>query len=130
MALRVQDFESVTTANSVEQLEEALQKRYRDGVNSFWLSHDAETKPSISMLMKSDLAYLHYFPNDSHPGFASVGTVSELPQHKATTFFLDSPDQAQEILNSSIVPLSKALEVAKEFFASKDLPGHIKWSEL
>ena len=43
---------------------------------------------------------------------------------------MDSPDQAQEVLNSSVVPFNKAVEVAKEFFLSEEMPVAIDWLEL
>ncbi len=99
-------------------------------MNSFWLSHSDGTKPSLSMLVRGDLACLHYFPDDSHPGVSSIGEVAALKPGGTTIFFIDNPDQEQEILNSSVIHFAKAIEVAKEFFACKGLPRSIKWFEL
>jgi len=129
MTLRIQDFENTRNADDVNELERALRVRH-DDANSFWLSHGKETKPALSILVRGDLAYLHYFPDDSHPGFSSIGAVRELKRDGTTTFFLDTPEQEQEIVNSSIVSFSEAVKVAKEFFISKDLPEAIKWFEL
>jgi len=129
MSLRVQDFENTTHAASLRDVETAINKRF-GGVNSFWLSHDDEKSPALSMLVRDDLAYLLYFPNDSHPGFASVGDVTELKRGESTIFFLDTPQQEQEILNEFVIHFSKAVEVVKEFFASKDRPRTIQWFEL
>jgi hypothetical protein len=129
MTVRIQDFESTRNAKDVNELERALRSRHGDA-NSFWLSHGEETKPALSILVRGDLAYLHYFPNDSHPGFASIGTVRELKPDHTTTFFLDTPDQEQEIMNNSIVSFSEAVQAAKAFFISKDLPAAIRWVEL
>ena len=53
-----------------------------------------------------------------------------LPPQGTTLFFMDSPDQEQEVLNSSVVPFSKAIEVANEFLFSEEMPRAIKWFEL
>lgn len=129
MALRVEDFYDDCDVTSAVELESALQKRY-GSANSFWLSHDREKYPSISLLVKGDLATVTYFPHDDHPGFTSVGNIEGLDPDGVTVFYLDSPTQEQEVLNASVVPFSTALEVAKEFFRSKELPRAIKWFEL
>lgn len=129
MTLRVQDFTSTIQVGNVDELETALQRRF-DGVNSFWLSHSEGTKPSLSILVRDDLACLHYFPDDSHPGFSSIGEVARLKPSGTTIFYMDNPDQEQEILNTAVIHFVRAIEVAREFFACKDLPSAIKWFEL
>ena len=47
-----------------------------------------------------------------------------------TAFYLDTPDQKQEIFNRSIVPVLRAIDAAQEFLVSKDLPRAIEWFEL
>jgi hypothetical protein len=95
MNMRVEDFGGAHKASNISQLETVLKKRYSPGVNGFWLSHDNEKYPSVSLLVKGDLGCLHYFPTDSHPGFLSIGSVQELKPDEATIFFLDNPDQAR-----------------------------------
>ncbi len=129
MTVRIQDFAAITNVNTISELEQLLQKRYCNDANSFWLSHNDESKPSMSLLVKGDIAYLHYFPSESHPGFASSRNDENLIDG-TTIFFLDSPDQEQEILNSSVVSFAQALKAATEFFYSKNLPKSINWSEL
>lgn len=130
MNMRIEDFEGAYEASDISELEMVLQKRYGPGVNGFWLSHDNEKYPSVSLLVRGDLACLHYFPADSHPGFLSVGSIQELKPDESTIFFLDNPNQEQEIPNSSVISFYEAVEVAKGFFASKELPGSIEWLEL
>jgi hypothetical protein len=130
MNMRIEDFAGAYEASNTSELERLLQKRYGPGVNSFWLSHDDEKYPSVSLLVKGDLACLHYFPADTHPGFLSIGSVQELKPDEATTFFLNNLDQEQEMPNGSVIQYSKAVEVAKVFFASKELPRSIEWLEL
>ena len=130
MAMRVEDFYDAHDVASITDLESALNKRYGQGVNSFWLSHAREKGPVISLLVKGDLATLTYFPGRDHPGFTSIGKMEGLNPDENTILYLDNPDQAQEIPNTSIVPFSTALEVSKEFFNSRNLPTAIQWFEL
>jgi hypothetical protein len=130
MSMKIEDFGGAHDANSASELEKILQKRYGSGANGFWLSHDNERSPAISLLVKGDLACLHYFPDELHPGFLSVGAIEELTPSETTTFFLDTPDQEQELPNSAVIRFSKAVEVAKDFYASKELPRSIRWLEL
>jgi hypothetical protein len=130
MNMRIWDFEGAHEASNISQLETVLQKRYRLGVNGFWLSHDNERYPCVSLLVNGDLACLHYFPTEPHPGFLSQGSLQELNPDEWTIFFLDNPDQEQEMPNSSVIHFSKAVEVARDFFSSKELPISIEWLEL
>ena len=128
--MRVEDFYGASDVASITDLESVLRRRYGRGVNSFWLSHADEKNPTLSMLVKGELATLTYFPQESHPGFTSIGKMEGLDPDEMTIFYLDTPEQEQEIMNSSVVAFSSAVEAAKEFFNSRNLPTAIKWSEL
>jgi hypothetical protein len=128
--MRVQDFTQILEANNKTELEAALTKRYQNGVNGFWLSRDANKYPVLSILVKGDLASVHYFPKERHPGFTPVGKIEGLKPGGTTTFFLDTISQKQEVLNDAIVPFTAALTAAKEFLFSKELPQSIEWLEL
>jgi hypothetical protein len=127
--MRVDDSKGTYQTRTSSELETVLQKRYGPGVNSFWLTHDGEKYPAVALLVKGDLACLHYFPKDSHPGFLSIGSAEELTPDEATIFQLDNLDQA-EMPNSSVVHFHQAVEAAKDFFASKELPKSVQWIEL
>jgi hypothetical protein len=127
--LRVDDFNHTVMVSDEEALERALRVRYADA-NSFWLTHDHEKNPAVSILVRGELAYVHYFPSESHPGFASVGSCENVARAGSTIFFMDSVNQEQEILNASVVPFSKALKAATEFFSHKELPSCLEWTEL
>jgi len=130
MALLVADFYEVCHVTSIRELEVALGRRYGPCANHFWISHDQEKNPTLAMFVKGDLASLTYFPNDSHPGFTSIGAIEGLNPDETSIFYMDSPTQEQEVLNSSIVTFPTALNVAREFFSSKELPRAIQWFEL
>jgi hypothetical protein len=76
------------------------------------------------------LANLHFFPPGDHPGFHSVGHVTNVDVRKNTTFFMNSIEEPEEVPNDAVVPFSDALAAAKEFFASQELPRSVDWFEL
>ena len=127
--MRIEDYDSDREATDPTDIDAALSKRHGDGLNSFWLSHGAEEFPVINILVKGDLAYVHYFPKDRHPGFASAAKVLG-PRPDETSIFFEYPTEKMWILNSALIPFSDALKAAQEFAASKTMPKCIQWSEL
>jgi hypothetical protein len=127
--MKLEDFASVVDVRSEEDLETVLRKTYENDANAFWMSHNSSKYPVLSVLVRGELACLHYFPKDRHPGFRSVGEVAQLKRSGTSTFFTRRAEK-QEVLNDSIVPFSAALTVAKEFFHGDDLPKSIRWFEL
>jgi immunity protein Imm1 of predicted polymorphic toxin system len=129
--MNIQDMmnnESVVISN--DELERVLSKRYDGGVNAFWLSRTKKSTPVLLILINRDLANLHYFPPGDHPGFHSVGHISSLPPGGRTIFFMNSPDEEEEVPNNAIVPLKDALAAAGDFFKSQELPPSVEWFEL
>ena len=107
-----------------------LRKREGDGVNCFWLwSNNSET-PILIIHVNKDLATLHYFPSDDHPGFYSEGAMPGLDPDKDTVFFMNNSTEEELFPNYKVVMFSAALVAAKEFLASPELPPSIQWFEL
>jgi hypothetical protein len=129
--MKIEDFDSVHDLTTRLEIERALSKRHDAGINSFWLSHGTEQRPAINIMVNGDLAYVHYFPDEDHPGYASVGALSHLPRGGITNFF-DGPSGGEpfDILNEAVVPFSEALKVAQEFAVSKEMPKCIPWRSL
>jgi hypothetical protein len=130
MTLNVEDFEGLHEANSIPALESVLAKRYNEESNSFWLSHGRKKHPALALLVKGNLAGIHYFPEDSHPGFIPTGNLAGLKSKQMTSFQMDNGGEEVQILNDAIVPFALALAVAREFFTSDALPRSINWAEL
>ena len=119
--MTIEDFYGACEVSDATELENALNRRYGKEANSFWLTHSPSKSPSLAILVKGDLASLNYFPG---------GEVDGLNPEEMSIFYLDNPNQEQEVLNSSIVPFSDALKTAKELLASKELRSAIEWFEL
>jgi hypothetical protein len=128
--MRIEDYNAVWDVTIPADIEAALRKRHGAGRNAFWLSHGSKKSPAISIMVKGDLAYVHYFPKDRHPGFASLGMLPGLTSGGDTSFFPDDTDETFEILNYAVVRFADALKVAQEFAISPALPKSIQWSEL
>jgi hypothetical protein len=127
--MKIEDYDSVCEVATSQDIEAALSKRHGNGMNTFWLSHGIEEYPYINILAKGDLAYIHYFPRDGHPGFASVAEGPVDKPHDSSVFFL-CPTEKLWILNSAVVPFSDALKAAKEFSITAAMPKSIQWFEL
>lgn len=129
--MNVADIKGVLTARTILELETLLMRRCANSFNSFWLSHCDEDYPKLSLLVKGDLATLNYFPKEFDAAFVSVGRMPELKVGETTTFSI-STDRADDliVLNDAVLPFSAALEAAKEFFHSGDLPKSVEWLQL
>jgi hypothetical protein len=129
--MRLQDMKGTRHIKDSMTLEEDLNRRYGLGVNAFWLSHENDERATLLILVNNELASLHYFPPGQHPGFQSLGNVPTLKKAGGFTgFFMNNPDEIQEITNAAVVPFSAALEAAKEFPARDELPKSMNWLEL
>jgi hypothetical protein len=127
--MRIEDYDSVRDVVSSQEIEAALSKRHSNGMNSFWLTDGEKEFPYINILAKGGLAYVHYFPREGHPGFASVAKVPVDEPRETSVFFL-YPTEKVWILNGAVVPFSDALKAAKEFSITTAMPKSIQWFEL
>ena len=128
--MRIEDYDTVWDVTNPADIETALRTRHGAGRNAFWLFHGSKKSPSISIMVSGDLAYVHYFPKDRHPGFASFGMLPGLRPGGDTSFFPDDTNETFEIMNQAVVRFADALRVAQEFSISPELPKSIQWSEL
>jgi hypothetical protein len=127
--MRIEDFDSERDVTRPEDITAALSKRDGRGINSFWLSHGAEKFPAINIMVKGELAYVHYFPKHRHPGYASVAKTLGPRPNETSIFFLD-PTEKVWVMNRELIPFSDALKVAQEFAISTAMPKCIRWNSL
>jgi hypothetical protein len=128
--MKIHDYDAAWDVTKPADIELALNRRHGTGRNAFWLSHGSKQFPAINIMVNGELAYVHYFPKEQHPGFASVGTVPGLRPGEETGFFLNSSIEPLEIMNEAVVRFSDALRAAQEFAISVAMPNCIQWSEL
>lgn len=126
--MQVQDIEGSYEVNAPAELETVLRRRYKNNAHAFWLSHGAGRYPMLSLLVKGDLASLHFMPKEHEAGCRSVGRMSYLGQGETTRFSISkhSGDDVY-VMNESLIPFSAAVDAAKEFLSSKELPQSVDW---
>jgi hypothetical protein len=127
----VVDINGEHEARELEELETLLTSRIDNGVNSFWLFSKNQEYPKLAIVVKEKLAVVHYFPEANHAGYQSLGSSNELDPAGKTIFCISRYRADDiEVLNSAVLLFPAALEAAKEFFSSSELPRTIKWFEL
>jgi hypothetical protein len=114
-----------------ESLDTALTWRDHLGGGIFWLTSDEQVYPALAMRVSGDLAEVHFFPRDNHPGFRCLGGRG-LPERGWTTLVYQGCDPAsgEQTPNEFVVPFETALSVAKEFFRTKQMSETVSWFEL
>ncbi len=136
--MNICDFAGSYEVSNVRTLTALLKERYEHNANHFWMSHQADGKPpQLALAVKDALAYLHYFPRESDPGFSSRGSLARTLEGEMTTFFLGAPVCGEprvvekiQVTNDSIVSFAAALEAAREFFRTAQRPRCVKWRRL
>jgi hypothetical protein len=130
--MEVDALDGTHSVHSMARLERLLGVRFKNQENDFLLTPDSSDYPRLSIMVKGDLAAIHYFPKDGHAGHVALGGKMNLDPKKMTRFSIGRLDAGDTIHvpNHLIVSFSEALEVAKEFFHSQELPRSIKWFEL
>jgi Immunity protein Imm1 len=112
------------TVSSLDELLGFL-RSYRDGdFGEFWFGE--EEYPVMVMSINRDLAYLHFLPDDMHPGFQAVGNVSS----GADVTFKQEGQGNFSMPRAVVVSVEQAYRAAAEFFRTSQLPACIKWTEL
>src|SRR5580700_4839089 len=129
-AMELDDFGGSRNVRSIAQLEEVLRARFRDQQNEFSLTPDSDDYPLLWILVRGDLAAIYYIPGDRQAGYVSVGGKTNLNPKEMTTFPTGDLGETIDVLNRFIVSFSEALEAAREFFHSQELPRSIKWLKL
>src|SRR5947209_1232204 len=128
--MRVHDFTRTCTVQNEAELASVLRQRTENGDNAFWISQDEDDYPMLGVLVKGDLAYLYYIPEETDPGFCSSGNLLGLKPEEPTSFLMSRRGQDIDVLNESVVPISLALEAAKEFISRIEIPKSVKWMRV
>jgi hypothetical protein len=118
-------------ARDAGALEQVL--RFRDDVGGamFWLADDDEPHPAMAIRVSGDLADVHYFPHEGHPGFRAL-VESSAPRAPMTTFIYEGCDPAagEETPSEFVLPAAAAIEIAKEFQLTGEMSAAVSWFEL
>src|SRR5262245_52179641 len=100
----------------------ALAWRDERGGAMLWLTPDNARYPALALRISGDVADVHYFPQDGHPGFRCLGGDRQ-PAGGVTRLVYQGADPAtgEDTPNEFIVPVELAGEVAAEFFQSQQM---------
>ena len=129
--VQVTDLIGTFEAHTLDELERLLEARNDDGANAFWLAHEDSHYPVLCLLVKGSLASILYSPNDRQAGFIPQNPGHGLTKEEFTRFAISrhSGDDVF-VLNEAILAVATAMQAAKEFFLTKELPRSVEWLEL
>src|SRR5882762_8084548 len=108
--MKVTHYVDVWEVATPDELERVLTKGRKSAVNAFWLSHGDDIYPVLGLLLKGNLAWLNYLPEDKDAGFVSLGEVPEIDPLE-NTLFSQSPNRADDlsISDQQVIPLAEAI---------------------
>lgn len=114
-----------------EGLGEVIAWRNSRGGGIFWMAHEGDDYPLLEIRISGDVADVHFFPKEGHPGFRCLGGWG-LPVDGSTKLVYQGcdPGDGEEIPNRFIIPLATARRVAREFLARKRMSDAVSWFEL
>jgi hypothetical protein len=129
--MRIGGYRKMWQVSDAESLATALTWRDAVGGGIFWLSPDDEEFPTLSVRVSGEVADVHYFPYEGHPGYRCLGGES-LPEGGMTTFVYEGagPSTGEETPNEFVVSFETARSLAAEFFHTAKKPECVKWFEL
>ena len=82
------DFSGEHSVQSVAELEQRLAVRFNDEENGFILAPDSSEFPQLLIQVKGRFSVIHYFRDDDHAGYESLGGKMNLDPDETTTFSL------------------------------------------
>jgi hypothetical protein len=128
--LRVEGYHQTWSITDDASLDACLSWRDEHGGAIFWLAHDDEY-PTLAIRATGDLADIHYFPSEGHPGFRCLGGDG-LPEGGMTTLVFPGCDPAtgEQNPNEFIVHFETARLAARDFFHSLRMLPSASWFEL
>lgn len=111
-------------------LEQVLTQRDERGGGIFWLTLDNEY-PALVVGASGDMADVHYFPRENHPGFRCLGGDAS-PETGFTTLVYPGcdPSGGENVPNEFIVSFQIARAIAREFSRSGQMSDAVRWFEL
>jgi hypothetical protein len=132
--MRIKGHDRQWDAHDEAALERVL--RFRDDVGGalFWLAPDDDQYPAVAIRVSGELADVHYFPEEGHPGFRALAELSraEVQGGAMTTLVYEGCDPAtgEETPSEFVLPVSRAIDLAAEFYRTGGRSPAISWLEL
>jgi hypothetical protein len=114
--------------NTTKKLLEVLNLKYGNCSNEFILSGETEY-PYMAIMVKGDFAVVSFFIEESDWILQAVNNDKDLELDENNIFYTGNDEMEIEICNEFVLPFSKAIIAAEEFFKTKSLPKCLKWSK-
>lgn len=133
MKFVVESFQGKQVIENMLQFEAVFSLRDENDANSFWIYCEKDRYPAIHMLVRNDLAVLHYYVTEAEAGSRSVG--EEIPgvdidPDENSIFYLSSNGEELEVWNDMVLSFRTAQKAIKEFLESYSKPRLIEWEDL
>ena len=129
--MRVQGYHRAWQVEDIKALEDALAWRDSRGGARFWLAHNDQKYPALAIRVTGDVADVHFFPEEGHPGFRCLGGEGLLKGGWTVLVFQGcDPGTGEETPNEFVVPFKTACSIAREFFSRKQMSDTVSWFEL
>ena len=118
-------------AQDEDTLERVLELRDDVGGALFWLTHDGDGYPALTIRISGDMADVHYFPGEGHPGFRALAE-SPARNGQASIFVYDGcdPMAGEETPSEFVLHASTAMNLAKDFYRNRTRSSFVSWFEL
>lgn len=129
--MRVDSYRQTWEVEDDKSLEAVLAWRDDREGGIFWLTPDGARYPALAIRVSGDVADVHYFPRNGHPGFRCLGGRG-LPEGGSTTLVYQGCDPAsgEQTPNEFVIPFETARSVAREFVRSWRRSETVSWFEL
>jgi len=114
-------------------IQQVLEFRDEVGGAVFWLARDDARYPTLAIRISGDMADVHYFPHEGHPGFRALAEPSVREGQPTNFLFIYEgcdPATGEETPSEFVIPLSTAIALAKEFHRSGARSSAVSWFEL
>ncbi len=123
----IEHFKENISIDNIEELDSVLRIKAEGNVNEFWINNDRDY-PCMCISTNGDYAHVHYFGNEGELGFQTIGNLKL--DKEIYTFYTNNNSEIIEVPSEYVVDINTAIELAKEFFVSNELPKEIEWDEL
>jgi hypothetical protein len=132
--MRIQGHNREWDADDETALEQVLAFRDDVGGALFWLTDDEDPHLALAIRISGDLADVHYFPEEGHPGFRALAepSAARVKENQMTTLIYEGCDPAtgEETPSEFVLPVSTAIALARQFHRTRRRSPAVSWLEL
>lgn len=124
----VYDFTGKEECNNLNDLLNVLKQRSKGNSNEFELRTEHEY-PYLTILVKGDLACVHYFEDEDDCGHYAYTDDNEVKEDYIV-FNMGSENSETEISKDLVISVEQAYNVAVDFYEKQEMSNKVNWFEL